>query len=74
LQQRQIQILASIVKRYFKASSKDLPMDAKHLAGSSIALAQDLASSGPTQTGKTKFSRPRDQRHAKTIHGLKHGA
>jgi hypothetical protein len=40
LQERQIQMLASILKRYIKALSKDLPIDAKDLAGSLIALAR----------------------------------
>ena len=47
LQERQIQMLASILKRYFKALSKDLPIDAKDLAGSLIALAQGLSLQRP---------------------------
>jgi AcrR family transcriptional regulator len=47
LQERQIQMLASILKRYFKVLSKDLPIDAKDLAGSLIALAQGLSLQRP---------------------------
>jgi len=47
LQERQIQMLASILKRYFKALSKDIPIDAKDLAGSLIALAQGLSLQRP---------------------------
>jgi AcrR family transcriptional regulator len=47
LQERQIQMLASILKRYFKALSKDIPIDAKDLAGSLIALAQGLSLQHP---------------------------
>jgi AcrR family transcriptional regulator len=47
LQERQIQMLASILKRYFKALSKDLPIDAKDFAGALIALAQGLSLQRP---------------------------
>jgi AcrR family transcriptional regulator len=47
LQERQIQMLASILKRGFKALSKDLPIDSKDLAGSLIALAQGLSLQRP---------------------------
>jgi AcrR family transcriptional regulator len=47
LQERQIQMLASILKRYFKALSKDIPIDAKDLAGALIALAQGLSLQRP---------------------------
>ena len=47
LQERQIQTLASILKRYFKALSKDIPIDAKDLAGSLIAIAQGLSLQRP---------------------------
>jgi hypothetical protein len=40
-------MLASILKRYFKALSKDIPIDATDLAGSLIALAQGLSLQRP---------------------------
>jgi hypothetical protein len=54
LQEGQIHMLASILKRYFKALSKDIPIDARDLAGSLIAIAQGLSLQRPLpKPGKT---------------------
>jgi hypothetical protein len=54
LQEKQIQTLASILKRYFKALSKVIPIDARDLAGSLIAIAQGLSLQRPLpKPGKT---------------------